>query len=114
MLQRGLITTGDLTRKMEEVAARGESGRSYHDILLRARVDAMTSLQKRRNTEDGGREKNIKSLGPAAYNQINLFRGGGVSQTMLQRGLITTDDLTRKMEEVAARGSNDSANDSGR
>ena len=75
------------------------------------RVDAMMVLLtgvvggKRRMTVDELR-KNIESIGPEAYDRMTYYERWivSVTQTMLQRGLITTDDLTRKMAEVEQRG----------
>src|SRR5471032_1977655 len=109
-----------------------DSGRSYHDMGglpagkveptehdyadWERRVDAMMMLLtgvsggKRRMTVDELR-KNVESIGPAAYDRMSYYERWVMSltQTMLQRGLITTDDLTRKMEEVAKRHADGSA-----
>ena len=108
-----------------------DPGRSYHDMgglpagkvepteheyaEWERRVDAMMMLLggvsggKRRMTVDELR-KNIESIPPETYDRMNYYERWvtSLTQTMLQRGLITTDDLTRKMEEVAARAHNDS------
>ena len=108
-----------------------DSGRSYHDMgglpagkiepveheyaTWERRVDAMMMLLsgvsggKRRMTVDELR-KNIESIPPATYDRMNYYERWvtSLTQTMLQRGLITTDDLTRKMAEVAARAPDDS------
>jgi hypothetical protein len=108
-----------------------DPGRSYHDMgglpagrvepteheyaQWERRVDAMMMLLsgvsggKRRMTVDELR-KNIESIPPADYDRMNYYERWvtSLTQTMLQRGLITTDDLTRKMEEVAKRQGNDS------
>ena len=75
------------------------------------RVDALMMLLtgvvggKRRMTVDELR-KNIEAIGPEAYDRMTYYERWIVSltQTMLQRGLITTDDLTRKLAEVEKRG----------
>ena len=103
-----------------------EPGRSYHDMgglpagrveptehdyaEWERRVDAMMMLLsgvsggKRRMTVDELR-KNIESIGPAAYDRMSYYERWvtSLTQTMLQRGLITTDELTRKMTQVQAR-----------
>ena len=105
-------------------------GRSYHDMgglpagkvepaeheyaEWERRVDAMMMLLsgvsggKRRMTVDELR-KNIESIPPETYDRMNYYERWvtSLTQTMLQRGLITTDDLTRKMEEVAQRQGDD-------
>ena len=103
-----------------------EPGRSYHDMgglpagrveptehdyaEWERRVDAMMMLLtgvsggERRMSVDELR-KNIESLGPAAYDRMSYYERWvtSLTQTMLQRGLISTDDLARKMAEVEAR-----------
>ena len=103
-----------------------EAGRSYHDMgglpagrvvpeehdyaLWERRVDAMmmlltgTSGGKRRMSVDELR-KNIESIAPETYDRMNYYERWvtSLTQTMLQRGHITTDELTRKMAEVASR-----------
>lgn len=103
-----------------------DPGRSYHDmgglpagkvtpdehdyVEWERRVDAMMMLLtgvsggKRRMTVDELR-KNIESIGPEAYDRMSYYERWvtSLTQTMLQRGLITTDDLTRKMADVEAR-----------
>ena len=103
-----------------------EPGRSHHDMgglpagkvepaehdyaQWERRVDAMmmlltgTSGGKRRMSVDELR-KNIESLPPATYDRMSYYERWvtSLTQTMLQRGMITTDDLTRKMAAVASR-----------
>jgi len=82
---------------------------AYDDWELR--VDAMMMLltgvtgMKKRMTVDELR-KNIESLAPADYDRMGYYDRWVVSltQTMIQRGLITTDELARKMEQVEKRG----------
>jgi hypothetical protein len=49
--------------------------------------------------------KNIEALPPADYDKMGYYDRWVVSltQTMIQRGVITTDELARKMEEVERR-----------
>ena len=103
-----------------------DPGRSYHDMgglpagrvtpdehdyaEWERRVDAMMMLLtgvtggKRRMSVDELR-KNIESIAPEAYDRMSYYERWvtSLTQTMLQRGLITTDELTRKMAEVDAR-----------
>ena len=80
----------------------------YDDWQLR--VDAMMMLLvgvvggNRRMTVDELR-KNIESLPPADYDKMGYYDRWVVSltQTMIQRGVITTDELARKMEQVGRR-----------
>ncbi|MGQ0510184.1 MAG: hypothetical protein ACT4P9_06180 [Betaproteobacteria bacterium] len=75
------------------------------------RVDALMMLLsgirggKRLLTVDELR-KNIESLPPDAYEKMSYYERWvtSITQTMIQRGVITTDELGRKMEEIRKRG----------
>ena len=81
---------------------------AYADWELR--VDAMMMLltgvtgMKKRMTVDELR-KNIESLPPADYDKMGYYERWVISltQTMIQRGVITTDELARKLAEVQKR-----------
>jgi Nitrile hydratase beta subunit len=83
--------------------------RSYSDWEMR--VDAMMLLligvtgMKKRMTVDELR-KNIEALPPADYDKMGYYDRWVISltQTMIQRGVFTTDDLARKLAEVEKRG----------
>ena len=70
------------------------------------RVDAMVQLLR-----GGGRitvdelRKNIEALPPDAYDKLSYYEKWitSLTQTLLQRGLITTEELGRKMQEVEKR-----------
>ena len=70
------------------------------------RVDAMVQLLR-----GGGRitvdelRKNIEALPPEAYDQLSYYEKWitSLTQTLIQRGVITTAELGRKMEEVDKR-----------
>jgi len=68
------------------------------------RVDAMAVLLGKRATVDE-RRKNIEALPPDAYDRMAYYEKWIISltQTLIQRGVITTEELGRKMEEVKAR-----------
>jgi hypothetical protein len=82
---------------------------AYEDWEMR--VDALMMLLTgyggagKRMTVDELR-KNIESLPPADYDRMGYYDRWitSITQTMIQRGVITTDDLARKMAEVEARG----------
>lgn len=82
---------------------------AYDDWELR--VDAMMMLLvgvvggNKRMTVDELR-KNIESLPPADYDRMGYYDRWVISltQTMIQRGVITTDELARKMQEVEKGG----------
>ena len=74
--------------------------------LWEKRVDALMVLLSAagRMTVDELR-KNIESLGPAAYDNMTYYERWmhSIGQTLIQRGVITIDELGRKMAEVEAR-----------
>lgn len=84
---------------------------SEHDYAeWERRVDALMMLLtgvkggKRLMTVDELR-KNIETIGPEAYDRMSYYERWitSITQTMIQRGVITTDELGRKMEEIRAR-----------
>ena len=70
------------------------------------RVDAMVQLLRLggRITVDELR-KNIEALPHEAYDSLSYYEKwiSSLTQTLIQRGVISTDELGRKMEEVAKR-----------
>jgi hypothetical protein len=74
------------------------------------RVDALMMLcsgvkgKKRLNTVDELR-KNIESLAPEAYDRLAYYEKWitALTHSLIQRGVITTADLARKMDEVQKR-----------
>lgn len=70
------------------------------------RVDAMMVLLSAggQMTVDELR-KNIESIGPNAYDNMTYYERWmhSISQTLIQRGLITIDELGRKMAEIEHR-----------
>lgn len=75
------------------------------------RVDALMTLlsgvqgQRKLMTVDELR-KNIEALGPDAYDRMSYYERwvSSITQTMIQRGVITTEELGRKMEQIEKRG----------
>jgi len=75
------------------------------------RVDALMTLL---SGVKGGRKlmtvdelrKNIESIGPEAYDRMTYYERWitSITQTMIQRGVITTEELGRKMAEIQKRG----------
>jgi len=49
--------------------------------------------------------KNIEAIGPQAYDRMSYYERWvtSITQTMIQRGVITTEELGRKMQEVGRR-----------
>ena len=90
----------------------GKVERSEHDYAdWERRVDALMVLlsgikgaQKLLTVDE--LRKNIEAIGPEAYDKMSYYERWVVSitQTMLQRGVITTEELARKMIEVKRRG----------
>ena len=122
LIERGLITTEELSRKMLAVGARG-----HHDMgglpagevevdeheyeQWERRVDGLMMIlsgirgPKRMITVDELR-KNIEALPPQAYERMNYYDRWvtSITHTLIQRGLITTEELARKMAQVNGRG----------
>ena len=75
------------------------------------RVDALMAIlsgikgERKLMTVDELR-KNIEALGPDAYDRMSYYERwiSSITQTMIQRGVITTEELARKMAEVGKRG----------
>ena len=72
------------------------------------RVDALMMLLSHRDrqllTVDELR-RNIESLGAEAYDTMTYYERWihAITQTLIQRGVITVDELGRKIEDVRAR-----------
>jgi hypothetical protein len=71
-------------------------------VLLSNRAEPLVSTDELR--------RNIESLGGEAYERMTYYERWifAVAQTLIQRGVITVDELGRKIEQVRAR---DSAHD---
>ena len=84
---------------------------SEHDYAeWERRVDALMTLlggikgDKKMMTVDELR-KNVEALGPEAYDKMSYYERWvtSITLTMIQRGVITTEELGRKMEQVRAK-----------
>ena len=118
LIARGFISSAELARKMEGVAGArshhdmgglpaGEVAPTEHDyVAWERRIDALSVLlgRKAHLTVDE-RRKAIESLPPDAYDRMSYYERwtAALAHTMLARGLITTEELARKMAEVDAR-----------
>lgn len=85
----------------------GRVDRAEHDYSdWERRVDAMAVLlgRKRRLTVDE-RRRAIETLTPQAYDALGYYERWVVAlgQTLIQRGVITSAELARKMLEVEKR-----------
>jgi hypothetical protein len=80
---------------------------SEHDYALwEKRVDAMQMLLKDKqllSTDE--MRRNIESLGADVYEKLTYYERwcAAITNTLIQRGVITIDELARKMAEVQAR-----------
>jgi len=74
--------------------------------LWEKRVDALMVLLAGagRMTVDELR-KNIEAIGPDAYDRMTYYERWihSISQTLIQRGVITIEELARKIAQVEAR-----------
>ena len=70
------------------------------------RVDAMSWLMRKHGITVDERRRHIEQLPPEAYERMTYYERWIVSlaQAALQRGLITSAELARKMIEVEGRG----------
>jgi len=121
LIERGVITTAELSKKLLEVGARGihdmgglPAGKVKYDEhdyeRWERRVDALMMIlsgikgPKRMITVDELR-KNIEALPPQAYEEMNYYDRwvSSITQTLIQRGVITTEELAHKMAEVDGR-----------
>jgi hypothetical protein len=121
LIERGVITSEELSRKIHQVGARafhdmgglpaGKVGHDEHDYdLWERRVDALMMIlsgikgAKRLMTVDELR-KNIEALPPDAYERMSYYERWvtSVTQTMIQRGVVSTEELARKMAEIEGK-----------
>jgi hypothetical protein len=118
LIARGLITSEDLARKMADVAGprmnhdmgglpAGEVKPSEHDYeAWERRIDALSVLLGRKiRISVDERRRAIEALPPDAYDRMSYYERwtAALAQTLLQRGVISTEELARKMAEVDAR-----------
>lgn len=100
MIQRGHHDMGGLPAgKVEPVE---------HDYAdWERRIDAMSWLMRAHGITVDERRRHIEQLPPEAYDRMTYYERWIVSlaQAALQRGLVTSEELARKMIEVEKRGS---------
>jgi hypothetical protein len=87
----------------------GAVQRTEHDYSMwEKRVDAMLVLlagkDRKLITVDELR-KNIEAIGPEAYDKMSYYERWihSIAQTLIQRGVISIEELGRKMADVEAR-----------
>jgi hypothetical protein len=86
----------------------GKVDRTEHDYAdWERRIDAMAVLlsQKRRLTVDE-RRRALETLTPQTYDALGYYERWvlALGQTLIQRGVITSGELAKKMLEVEKRG----------
>lgn len=86
----------------------GEINPDEHDYALwEKRVDALLVMltAKQLMTVDELR-RNIEALGAEAYDSMSYYERWihAISQTLIQRGVLTVDEIGRRMREVELRG----------
>jgi hypothetical protein len=87
----------------------GPVERTEHDYALwEKRVDALLVLlsnKDHRHMSVDELRRNIEGLGPEAYDRLSYYERWmhAISQTLIQRGVITVDELGRRVEDVKRR-----------
>lgn len=85
----------------------GPVERREHDYALwEKRVDAlMMLLAQRKLLRVDELRRNIEGLPPDAYDKMSYYERwiSAITQTLLQRGVVSSDELGRKMAEISAR-----------
>jgi hypothetical protein len=118
LVQRGVVTSAEIARKMHDVLFM----RQHHDLGGRPagkveptehdyaewerRIDALAVIlgMKKILTVDE-RRRAIESLPPEAYDAMSYYERwtSALAQTLVLRGVITTEELAKKMAEVNDR-----------
>ena len=86
---------------------------SEHDFeIWEKRVDAIVKLlsdSKRRILSTDELRRSMEDLGPGVYDELSYYERWitGATNLLLEKGLITVDELATKMTEVEARWTKD-------
>jgi len=99
MIQRGHHDMGGLPA--------GKVKPTEHDYAeWERRVDALSVLMFAKGVTVDERRRQIEALPPAAYDKMSYYERWivGLTQALIQRGIITTAELARKMTQVGRRG----------
>jgi hypothetical protein len=80
----------------------------HEHVLWERRVDAMMMLlshPSRKLLVLDELRRNIEALGPGAYETMGYYERwiAAITAAMLERGVVTSDELGRRMAEVEAR-----------
>jgi len=87
----------------------GKVERTEHDYAeWERRVDAMAVLLMGHDITVDERRRHIEQIPPADYDRLGYYEKWIVSlgQALIQRGVITSDELGRKIEQVRGRSPN--------
>ena len=91
----------------------GKCEHNEHEYeLWEKRVDALMMLlsdKERQLLKVDELRRNIESLGADAYERMGYYERWmhSISQTLIQRGVISIDELGRKMAEIESRNGRD-------
>ncbi|HSU63555.1 MAG TPA: hypothetical protein VLJ12_06730 [Burkholderiales bacterium] len=99
MIERGHHDMGGLPA--------GKVKRTEHDYAeWERRADALAVLMGAKGVTVDERRRHIEALPPAAYDKLSYYERWivALTQALLQRGIITTEELARKMTQVERRG----------
>ena len=99
MIERGHHDMGGLPA--------GKVKRTEHDYAeWERRADALAVLMGAKGVTVDERRRHIEALAPAAYDKLSYYERWivALTQALLQRGIITTEELARKMTQVERRG----------
>jgi hypothetical protein len=118
LIQRGVLTSAELAEKMKDVVFKrqnhdmgglpaGTVVPSEHDYEeWERRIDALSVIlgSEKKITVDE-RRRAIESLPPAAYDAMSYYERwtAALAQTLVLRGMVTTEELAKKMIEVQGR-----------
>ena len=100
-----------MTRRMHHDMGGLPAGRveyKEHDYAeWERRVDAMSVLMGDRGVTVDQRRRNIEAIPPEEYDRMSYYERWivALTQSLIQRGVITTAELAQKMVEVERRGS---------
>jgi hypothetical protein len=98
MIERGHHDMGGLPA--------GRVERTEHEYAAwERRVDALVMLMRGHGLTVDESRKNIEALPPAAYDAMGYYDRwiASLAQTLLQRGIVTSDEIGRKLEAVRRR-----------
>ena len=99
MIERGHHDMGGLPA--------GKVKRTEHDYAeWERRADALAVLMGGKGVTVDERRRQIEALPPEAYDKLSYYERWivALTQALLQRGIITTAELARKMTQVERRG----------